>query len=454
MKNFQESGYQEYSIVQGRVATGERIRLSVLDLLIGHLNMAGVYFFQRVPDLPKLKCALAEALDIFPSFGGSIIRHNDGFHLYQNNVGIGFTLVHSADRSTDAQYAGPIMQGNPLIDDGLPFEYEVDSGLPIVSLRLTVFADQRCALTLRFIHSLTDGAGMSRFLQAWSALYRGLEPPAPGHHRRDVITRLAAGNGAEPSKKFDLRPTSDWPLTDRIEVDPADFGIRYVDIDKQLLDTAIKHCRANTSLTLSSSDVIHALAWQAFARSVEIDPNQTSRLHTIFDIRAVADLHIPASFEGNALFERGATIAFGALRKLPLQEIAELFHRQVKPLDADDIRQDIAFLERELAEGHIEPKSGRFSRFLRASMVDCMAPSALFINDMRLLKSAEIAFEDCTHRYETAISLGRNFVFVYSRGGNITFLYTGHKSTTQRFADELLGLVAQCHIDTVAAIGR
>jgi hypothetical protein len=454
MQNCQQSDNREYSIVKGRIATGERIQLSVLDLLIGHLNMAGVYFFQRVPDLPRLKRALAETLDLFPSFGASIIRHNDGFYLYQNNVGIGFTLVHSADRSTDAQYAGPIMEGNPLIDDGLPFEYEVDSGLPILHLRLTVFADQGCALTLRFIHSLTDGAGMSRFLQTWSALYRGLEPPAPGYQRRDVITRLAVGEGSAPSKKFDLRPTSDWPVTDRIEVDPADFGIRYVDIDQHLLDTAIKNCRANASLPLSSSDVIHALAWQAFARSVDIEPNQTSRLHTIFDIRAVAELHIPASFEGNALFERGATIAFGALRKLPLHELAELYHRQVKPLAADDIRQDIAFLERELTDGHVEPKSGRFSRFLRASMVECMAPSALFINDMRLLKSAEVAFEDCTHRYETAISLGRNFVFVYSRGDNTTFLYTGHKSTTQRFADELLGLVAHCHLDAAEAIGQ
>ena len=445
---------QEFTIVKGRSATGERIQLSVLDLLIGHLNMAGVYFFQSVPDLPKLKRALAETLDLFPSFGASLVRENGGFYIHQNNTGIGLTVVHCTEPSTDPQYTGPIMLGNPLIDDGLPFEYQMGSGEPVVFLRLTIFADQCCALTLRFIHSLTDGAGMSRFMQAWSAHYRGLEPPAASHADRSFMKQLAAGDGARPSRKFDLRSASEWPVSDRIEVDPADFDVCYVDIEKHLLAAAVQSCRARSALALSSSDIVHALAWKAFARSIDIDANQVGRLHTIFDIRAVAGLSIPENFEGNALFERGAAIALGTLRKLQLHEIAELYNRQVKPLEAGDVRQDIAFLERELAERNIDSDSGRFVRFLRASMVDCMAPSALFINDMRLLKSAEVAFEDRTHRYETAISLGRNFVFVYDRAGSITFLYTGRKSSTRRFAEELRGLAATFDIDTAAAMGQ
>lgn len=432
---------QEYTRVRGQRTTGEWIELSVLDLLIGHLNMAGVYFFERVPDVRRLESALAQALDIFPSFGGSVERRDGRYYLHQNNVGVGFSAVFSADPSTDAQYTGPVMEGNPLIDDGLPFEYSVGSGQPVVHLRLTVFADRRCALTVRFIHSLADGAGMSRFLQAWGALYRGVEPPLPAYSSRDVIARLARGEGLEPSQKFDLRPVADFPLTDRIEVDRDEFGVRYVDIDRLVLDATIQHCRACADVPLTSSDVVHALAWQAFARSVDIDPNVAGRLHTIFDIRAVAPLAIPPEFEGNALFERSAAATFGLLRRVALHEIAARYHRQVKPLLAADIHQDIAFLAGEQAAGHVDPHSGRFTRFARGSMVDCMEPSALFINDMRLLKSSEVAFEDRTGRYETAISLGRNFIFVYNRGAFTTFLYTGRKSSIEQFARELHALV-------------
>lgn len=140
--------------------------------------------------------------------------------------------------------------------------------------------------------------------------------------------------------------------------------------------------------------------------------DEDSQLYSVFDLRRIAELGIPETYIGNAVIERRATLQFAALRTLPLTDIALHFRQSTKPLQARDIRRDIAFLQREYETGRIDDR-GTFTHFVRSSMVDCLLGTGLYVNDLRFLPGMDLVFEDRARWFETVPTLGFNTAFIY-----------------------------------------
>lgn len=432
----------EHSIVKGTIDRPALTPLSVLDLLTGHVNTGGMYFFRRTPDIPKLKSSLAKTLDSHRHFGGSLVQNDGKFYLCSDNTGVFFSVVQSESRCPEFHAPHSIADRRNLLDADISCQELINTGVPLNSFKLILFRDGSSALGISTTHSVADGASVSNFMRCWSMLYCGLTPPAVKLHSRDIIDNLALGDGYKPSAKLTIVPPLNFDVGKKIVERKPSCGAVDVYIPASALTQAVQRCRSSGASTLSSSDVIHAMAWQAFARSTSFCGMETAKLFTIFDIRRVEELGIPSNYDGNALLERSAKAPFSDIRNMDLQEVATTYRDQVKPLSPMHIRQDIAFLKREYEHGNVHPQWGKFTNFARACVVDCLDGTGVYVNDMRHLEANKTAFEDETVWYETVVNLGFNTIFIYQKDHDkLHFRYTGSNATLDAFEHHLHEIV-------------
>jgi hypothetical protein len=426
----------EQSIVKGEIYKNDMIPLNALDVLTGHLNMAGVYFFESPPNIERLKHSLSKTLDLHSSFGGSMVRMDNKIYIYRNNVGTPFSVYRSEEACPDFNNFAPITDGSELIDADFPLRI-FDGATPLNSFRITLFKDGPWALAIRNVHSLVDGAGFANFLHCWSAIYNGENGFPASVYSRENISALALGNGYKPSSKFNIFPPPNFSLGKKFLSNKMAFGATHIDIPNHIIEAMINRCKKSSHLPLTSSDILHALTWRAFALSTEFPAHEESRVYTVYDIKNVQALGIPNDFEGNSVIERNASLSFEVLRTIKLHDLSNIYRNQIKPVTELEIRKDIAFLNSEYARGNIK-ENGTFSNFVRGSLVDCLDGTGIFVNDIRFLEASAISFEEKTVWFETVQNLGFNVIFIYQkRNGTMSFRYVGETKTLKPFCEFL-----------------
>lgn len=427
----------EKTILYGENCPDDFVELTGLDILTGHLSVHGLYYFTVTPDLGRLKRSLAAALSRYPAFAGGLLQQGTRLFVSRNNIGVRFSVFHCTDPLTEHSTARLSLADCPWADTD--YHGSLLTGtVPLTSFRITLFPDSHWALVIRNVHSVGDGAALAHLLRCWANLYRtGLPIPGGTHTRRNVAA-LGIRGGHKPSDQFAVMPSANFNLGRRLQRNRKVYQSTLVHLPPVELEALIQFCKRQTAGLLTSSDVLHALLWKTFALACEFPGGESSQLYSAFDLRRVRGLSIPASYIGNAVLERRARLAFTQLRAGSITDIARHFHRSTKPVDEQDIRRDIAFLQREYEAGHINSE-GCFAHFIRSSMVDCLLGTGLFINDLRFIPSSALTFEDRTCWFEAIPALGFNAAFIYLRGDQrISIRIIGHRDWLQPFI-ELLG---------------
>lgn len=438
--------------VKGKITRNSLTALSVLDILTGHVSTGGAYFFRSTPDIERLVLSLSRTLDIYPNFGGSLVSKENDLFICQDNTGVDFCVVRATTICPDLHDSMAIASRRELLDADITCR-AINSGTPLTGFKLIIFSDGSSVLAVSSIHSVGDGATVSEFMKLWSMLYRNEQPLKFEHVPRKIINDLAIGDGYKPSTKFAIIPPLNFDVGKKIAERKEQCGAIHVDIPVMAIRAVTIACQKHSPIPLSSSDVIHAIAWKAFALSTSFSAIETSKLYTVFDLRRVKELHIPAAYEGNALIERSAKMKFGDLRYRELDEIALNYCHQTKPLTPLEIGQDIAFLKREYQNGNVHQKLGKYTNFARSCIIDCLDGTGVYINDMRRLDAGKTTFSDQTFWYETVINVGFNTIFVYQpNDDHVSFRYTGSSSTLSGFADHLKDIVFNDSIDMQRAL--
>lgn len=422
-----------HSLVRGERRGHELAELSVLDLLTGHINWAGIYHFKYAPDINRLRAALAGALVVFPEIAGAVVVRDGVWFIDPGAAGVLFSVYRSEKTWEELNPPGTLVDGSPLLGEDISVRRIKNTGAPVTHIRLTLCAGGECVLALRNAHTF-DGPTIRNFMVCWSALYRGQAAAARSDYRRAHVDRLALGEGWKPSEKFGVAPPLNFDLGREISRHKRGFGKIAVTVPDSVVNGIIARCKQASRLPLSGSDVLHALIWQAFARSATLPDAEAGRIYSIFNLRRVRGLGIPDGFEGNAVLERHARCAFADIRALDVCELAERFHQQTKPLTAREVRRDIAFLKRERARGFIN-EDGRFIHFVRSSLVDCIDGSGVFVNNLSMMEPAEVYFESEALSFELMGNLGLATVFVYRNpAGDWLFHHVGKCETLESFA--------------------
>lgn len=436
---------ERHSVGASRPRSGY-IALSPLDIYLGHFITGGVYYFLRTPDIGRMTQALAVAIDRHPAFGATMVREANTLGLRYGESGAEFAVRRSAAPCPDLWSAPSLVTDALMQDDGEPpvdaetsDNYSFNRGSPVVRLRLVLFRDRGCALVVRHVHSLGDGATLVGFLRNWSRIYHGLPPSAPGDYSRSAIASLAH-EAPEPSRRLNVRPRTAQHHS-ASTAPPREGGSVRIDIAEAMLTYFLQNCRLRSTLSLSSSDIIHALAWKCFALTQPAADDRLLRLYTLFDLRSVGALGIPVDYEGSAILGRWAEATYGDLRNRATAYLAALFRQQTKPVTVDDVRQDIGYLAYEYSNGHIDA-DGNYSRFTIGAWSDCRTASGLIVNDLRRLGTDDIRFDESPARIETLVSPEINMVSIYRNDdGTVTLHYVGEKSTLSAFSSQVRQLL-------------
>lgn len=427
-------------IVKARSAESSYVPLTPLDIYLGHYITGGVYFFLRSPNIARMQTALISALDRHPTFGACMVREAGSIGLSCGPTGAELSIQHSATDCPDLRSTESLIT-DALLESGnhsgyKPRNYSFNSDWPVAYFRLVLFNNDRCALLLHHVHSQADGTAAIQFLQNWSRAYRGEPLSPPGSYSRTKIAGLATLPGLAPSSRLNIlrRPA----MQSQEILGPRDGGSIRIDIPSAAVEHFINECRRNCRLSLSSSDVLHALAWQCFV-SVHSYPHEDNRvrLYTLFDLRGIKPLGIPADYDGSAVLGRCAEMSAAELRSSTIHNLALAFQQQIKPFTAEDACLDISYLAREYQEGYID-EDGNYENFVIGAWQDCRDAGGLIVNDLRRLGTADICFEERPARMETLVSEDINMVSIYQNDdGTITLHYVGERNTLSGFTSHL-----------------
>lgn len=217
---------------------------------------------------------------------------------------------------------------------------DFDHHTPLLQIRLTNFIDGSI-LGISVCHAFCDATSMIAFLRDWADIaLGGSGAAAPCWNRRDV-QQLAVGTGEHPS--------SGSPV---IELE------RPFEAAAQCIETAIFHV-GTTSLeqlhgtfggdrTISCQDVAAAFIFLTMARCNTECADDLS-LTFVCNVRRL--LELPANFLGNAVCLRHFDLARAELEGADIGSIARKIRRTTAALSAQDLRHDLAFWQRKVAEG-------------------------------------------------------------------------------------------------------
>jgi hypothetical protein len=423
-------------------APSQQIPFSPLDLFAGgHLPVGPLYGFRGAIDSDRFRLSLQIALSENPEMGVAIHINEDGIHVMETGNGIELVV----QRCDEPMPAGEAVPDLPL--DMYPLAYSaltsfdlVDRKLPLLGFRITYFADGGCILGIRTTHSHLDGAALTQILLNLSAIYHG-DKPHPPLIGRSAVEALAGGPGLHPSIAFPVAPGH----TDTALFFAEHAAVRFEASRTPITTTEFSRYKAaveRDNIQVTSSDLLNAIIWKAWSRIATARDEEASQLYGVFNLRGLPELGIPHHFQGNALLDRAAHLTFGEVRKLPITDIALAYRRQIKPLKAQEIRADIAYLAR-LQRERCYGKDGTLNGFQRNLYVDLFKKSGLFINDMRLLEISDVRFGDRACWFEQGQGHAQGFVALSQQQDNIIIRYDGAGEETARFVTSLREILAQ-----------
>ncbi|CAL9655535.1 acyltransferase [Streptomyces sp. Tu 3180] len=360
-------------------ASGERVRLSVYDLMTGTFATARTFYYRRRLDTEALRESLLRTLVHYPLLTGRLERDADrGLSVVCNDAGAVFAESHLDRPMPDY---GP---GRPAGDDLRRYVHSVNPfrvvghDTPLLAVKVTHLRGGS-VLGVTVNHSLVDGSGCLDFLLHWSRTHRGLDHPAPSHDRA-LVDGLAAGTPPAPDDpqytvvtgrgKFGFL----WRVNARarrVRTLTTRFSSAEV---LALRDTA----RAGAGGTrVSSGDALSAHVWRVLGALRDRAPEATERLGLVVGLRAALSERLPHGYWGNAVSNTTAALPARALREEPLARTASAVREALDRVTLRRIREETAFLE-------AQRRAGRTNRVLSRMALDAFEGTVALNNVSRL----------------------------------------------------------------------
>jgi hypothetical protein len=153
------------------------IRCGLTDVFVRDVACADVYFFEYKLDTVALARGLARVLGDFAPFNATLRRRGNDHFIECGPTGSRFSIAHS-DRTLIATLANIDPQGRLELVDLIDAR-QAWSGGPVLSVRVTHFADGHSALGVSWHHAVGDLRSMMTLLKAWSRAVVGGDYETP-----------------------------------------------------------------------------------------------------------------------------------------------------------------------------------------------------------------------------------------------------------------------------------
>ncbi|MDO0924367.1 acyltransferase [Streptomyces sp. TG1A-8] len=352
--------------------TGERIRLSVYDLVNGTFATARTFYYRRTLDADALRDSLRRALERYPMLTGRLERDDDGgLSVLCNDAGAAFS-VHHSDRPMP-QYGPGRRAGNDLrryVHTVNPFRV-VGHDIPLLTVKVTHTRGGGSVLGVCINHSVVDGAGFLDFLLHWSRTHRGLAHRAAPYARRllegpapDATPDAAPATGPDDPQYTVVTGRQKWGFLWRVNAGAHRMRTLTVRLDAQevlALKEAAGGGAADGSAPVSSGDALGAHVWRVLAALRDRTPESTERLGMVVSLRPALKDRLPDGYSGNAVSNITAALPAHALRAQPLAHTAAAVRDARHRVTAERVRDEMAFLQAQHRAGRIKRVFSRMS---------------------------------------------------------------------------------------------
>ncbi|WOL17678.1 omega-hydroxypalmitate O-feruloyl transferase-like isoform X1 [Canna indica] len=291
-----------------------------------------------------LRDALAKVLVRFYPFAGSLAVGSEGKLIVKCN-GHGVPFVEAAAAESGIEVLGDIsIPDHEKLGMLVYVEPEAKNLLetPLLTVQVTRFKCGGFVLGLAMNHCMADGLSCVEFLHSWAETARYLPMSIVPFLDRTIQ------RAREPPKVEFSHPEYD-ELKDesnltQLESEPTQYRSFTFDSKKlgqlknmAMEDGSIKSC--------TSFMVLSALIWRSWARALNMDPRQKTKLLFAVDVRQRFGPPLPDGFFGNGIALGCCLCEAGELQNSPLSFAASLIQTTVRNMTDRYIRSAMDFFE-------------------------------------------------------------------------------------------------------------
>ncbi|GAA2319689.1 acyltransferase [Streptomyces violaceusniger] len=391
-----ESGAKRSFTVCAGEASGDRLRLSVYDMLFSTVYTTRAFFYRETLDGEALRASLGRTLRNFPVLSGRMKKDPDG--------GLSVLCDDSGVRFVETQASVPMPDYGPrhtakkgldrYLSHAMPF-WVVDRDTPLFTVKLTHMQGGGSILGLTMNHAVGDGSSYMSFLEAWSHEHRGLGYAKPSHDR-GVIDALGA-SASDDTHTGGLTGGAHFTVTGRGQkaafVGRALKGslgsvttvtTRFTAAELAAMKDAAMADLAGTERWVSTNDALTAHLWKVLGALRDRPDASEERLGLIADFRSFVGTAVPDDYWGNAVTNTRPGMTAAELRSRPLGEVAAAIRVGYAENTEERIREEVAFL-------CAERDAGRLKRVMTTMALDSF-DTTIAINNWSKLPFYRIDF--------------------------------------------------------------
>ncbi|KAJ3701487.1 hypothetical protein LUZ61_005192 [Rhynchospora tenuis] len=215
--------------------------------------------------------------------------------------------------------------------------------IPPLVAQVTKFKCGGFTLGLSMNHCMFDGLGAMEFVSSWGQTARGLPLSVPPVIDRKVLKPRDPPTISNPHREFDeIEDISDTATLYKDELLYRSFYFEPEDLDriksKALEDGVLEKCTSFEALT--------AWVWRARTESLQLNPDQKTKLLFAVDGRQRLNPPLPKGYFGNGIVLTNAIATSGELLANPLSYTVGLVQDSIKMVTDEYIRSAIDFFEK------------------------------------------------------------------------------------------------------------
>ncbi|MEU3960882.1 acyltransferase [Streptomyces buecherae] len=357
-----ESRAKRTFTVRAGEASGDRIRLSIYDMLIGTIYTPRVFFYRETLDGEALRASLGRTLRDFPILAGRMKRDSDGgLSVLCDDAGVRFVETHASVPMPDYGPRHTAKKGlERHLSHAMPF-WVVDRDTPLFTVKLTHMRGGGSILGLTMNHAVADGSSFMSFLESWAREHRGLEYPRPSHDRGviDALAASAAGDTRTGGAHLTVMERGQKvAFIGRILRGSlgsvTTMTTRFTAAELATIKATAMADLAGTDRWVSTNDALTAHLWKVLGALRDRPDTSEERLGLIADFRSSVGGAVPDDYWGNAVTNTRPRMTAAELRSGPLGEVAATVRASHAENSEERIREEVAFLCAERDAGRIK----------------------------------------------------------------------------------------------------
>lgn len=379
--------------------------LAGIDLNSGYMPVRRVFYFYGQPDVIRLQESLAMALREWPDFSGTISIIDNKVCLDRNDTGVPMSVETFDISCPPFGIDYPLGLPTPFCDDAI--SQKTGDGLPVFTIKLSIYNDDHWILGTCNSHALCDGSGYWQFLQSWRDAFHGLQLTL----HDDNCMRFIASAPAPDTVPAHLQA----PPVSLIKQQMANMQ-HYTNASCVLTHSVLDSLKNDINATLapdwvSTQDALMALLWQTLANTALINGASKSDVFPLGNVINIRSRFGLKNYVGNMVFNVSSNATLTEITSTPLAKLALQLRQDNQQSDDATLLAHLSYMQHQLDQGNYNAH-GYFTRFSSVLAEACVHGKGVMINNWSKFPAYAMNFSGAPLWFDLATVIPMHFAMV------------------------------------------